>query len=76
MKWIIITKAKPVFKKQYLIKLDTESKAPDSEAAGVHYSVGKLIESKITEDGLEHLFETETGVTVSASHIALISDPE
>lgn len=75
MKWIEIAKAKPVFKKKYLIKLDDESKSGTSDASGIDFSVGKLIESKITELGLEHLFEIENGTMVGATHIALISDP-
>lgn len=73
MKWIPINKARPEFKVNYLIKLDKESKI---EELPNEYTTGRLLESKRTEYGVDHLFESESGIAVGATHIAIITEPE
>lgn len=63
MKWIPIDKAKVKFKTPYLL----------IDENGV-FSIGHLSETKQTDKGIEHKFETVSGV-YPATHIAIITDP-
>jgi hypothetical protein len=65
MKWIPIAKAKPKFKQLYLCTA--------SDTNGIW--LGSLAESKVTPEGVQHLF-TNGPAAVEVTHIAAVNAPE
>lgn len=67
MKWIPIDKAKVKFGQQYLIAAKSEG------GSGVH--LGRLDKSETTQEGIKHTFVIDLDMKVTATHIAIITDP-
>jgi hypothetical protein len=65
MKWILTEKAKPKFKQLYLLT--------NNDAGGVW--LGSLAESKVTPDGVQHLFTDGTAGTSPAKYLAAVTAP-
>lgn len=64
MKWTPIAKAKPKFKQLYICK------GPERDG----FWLGTLAESKVTPDGVEHLF-FDGDLKSPATHVAAVTDP-
>ncbi len=64
MKWIPISKAKVKFDSNYLVA------TPENDPV-----VAKLHESKVTSSGVQHTFKTKDGQEITATHVAILTDP-
>lgn len=64
MRWIPIDKAKVKFGTEYLIASDD-----------MGFAIGMLLKSETTASGIKHDFYSDKIAHITATHIAIITDP-